>query len=147
MKTPLRIANFLVLVPVDATPDVEPSTCLDQKMLARALADLLALELGRERSDGDQHLVRRARELHLLVVEVVEHMNPVLDQVLENQPGPMHVAPESGFIAQHDCIESARFGGVQHRDQPRPPFEFGTTDSVIAVDVLARDAPAFPFDV
>src|SRR5204862_3059689 len=38
-------------------------------------------------------------------------------------------------------------GSVQHRDQPRPLFEFRTTDSVVPVDVTVPDDPALPLDV
>ncbi|MCK6682645.1 MAG: hypothetical protein L6R30_09550 [Thermoanaerobaculia bacterium] len=136
-----------VVVAKDAATRVEATPRLHLEVLARALRDLLAFELGGEVASGDHELVERRVERHLFTREVVVERESALEDALDEEPSPIDVAAEPGLVARDDNVKGLRLRGVQERDHRRPLLELGPRHRVFEVDVGRVDGPTLRFNV
>nr|WP_232379742.1 hypothetical protein [Polyangium fumosum] len=146
-RASIAVLHLDVVVPEDAAADVETFSRLRHQVLVGPLADLFPLELGGEVPDIDHELVDGTVDRHLLVREVIEEPDASIEQVLDEQRGAVRVAAEAGFVAHHNYIERAAFGGVEHGDESGPLLELSAAVIGVDEDVLRGELAALVGDV
>lgn len=109
-----------------------------------ALAGFLPLKLCRKVGKTEHHLVRGVVEGTLPFLEVEEYPDLGIEDLLESVCGLDLFTTEARFLKHNEDLKrGTRFERIHKSEEPRSLDEFRTGYTVITVDVLPSNGPAF----
>jgi hypothetical protein len=139
-----RGRNLDVIVPIDCATRHVQRFGVPEEGVVRPLASLLALHLRREVDQREHDFVERVLECPFAILKIEEDSNPRVHDLLQRVGRLDLLAPETRFLGHDQDLERGLWlERVHEPEEGRPLHELGATNTVVHVDVVLGEDPAF----
>jgi len=143
----VRGLDFEVVVAEHPAADDMPGARLAQHRVGRALPGPLALHLVRESGHAHQQLLRRGLDCALAVLEVEEHADAGLRELLQRVGDLDRLAAEARLLGHDEDLEWGPRPERVHQPEEAGTLELRSGDPVVGVHVGIGYAPTLALGV